>query len=212
MPGFITDKCDEIRRWLAVGDEIYPNTVVTSWIRMAEEQLSNVLRIKHQIQIDTTELIEDRVPLPKDWQEVRLVRLLKTGGVGRYQTPDAFYNPEFPEDPTLPYTSRNKRYTILGNLVIFGDVDKDMGTDVELTYYQDVTPLTEEANNWINRYHPTLYTLKILHVASMYSIEDERSMLWGKEVAQIVGDLNAAHKVDRASGSVLVQTRRKSFG
>jgi len=210
MP-FLTDKCNEIRNWLAIGDDVYPNSVVTGWIRMAEEYLSTALRVKHMIQIDTQVLTTDRVPLPLDWQEIRLVRVLPSGGVYRYQTPDAFYNPEFEEPPVTPYPGRKKRYTILGNYLIPGEIET-IGTTIEMTYYQNIPSLTEDTNNWINVYHSTVYTLKILHVASMYAIEDERSGVWNGEVGQLILGMNARHQIDKASGSVLMPARRKSFG
>jgi hypothetical protein len=211
MATFLTEKCEEIRNWLAIGADVYPDLVVTRWIRMAEEQLSTVLRVKHMLQIDESNLINDRVPLPLDWQEIRLVRW-PDGGVIRYQTPDAFFNPEYDDPPHSDATGKYRRYTILGNYIVVGGVSSDSGTTVELTYYQNIPPLTNETNNWINSYHSTVYTVKILHIASMYSIEDERGPMWDKEVVRTVNDMNNAHKVDMASGSVLMQTRRKTFG
>jgi hypothetical protein len=210
MGTFLTDKCVEIRNWLAIGEDVYPDTVVTGWIRMAEEYLSTALRVKHMVQIDTSLVIADRVPLPLDWQEIRLVRYLPDGGVLRYQTPDQFFNPEFDDPPTAPYDSRYRRYCILGNYLVISDTAD--GVDVELTYYQNIPPLTNDANNWANVYASTAYTLKILHIAAMYSIEDERGPMWDQEVVRMVNGMNAQHKVDMASGSVLVQTRKKSFG
>ena len=212
MPTYLTDKCNEIRNWLALGSDVYPNSVVISWIRMAEEYLSTALRVKHMIQIDTSSILENRVPLPLDWQEIRLVRLLPGGNVCRYQTPDAFFNPEYPDAPEPPYRGRVKRYTILGNYLMVGEIDSVDGTLVEMTYYQSIPPLTEDVNNWINAYNPIVYTLKALHIASMYSIDDERSAVWDTEVVRLVNGLNAQHKIDMASGSVLMQVRRKSFG
>jgi hypothetical protein len=212
MGTFLTDKCNEIRNWLAIGSDVYPDPVVTGWIRMAEEYLSTVLRVKHMIQIDTSTLIKDRVPLPLDWQEVRLVRRLDTDGVCRYQTPDAFFNPEFPDGPEPPYNTRNSRYCILGNYLFVGEVTSSPGLEVELTYYQNIPPLTDDVNNWPNCFHPTVYTLKILHIASLYAIEDERGVTWDNEVSRAVNTMNAAHKVDMASGSVLMQVRKKTFG
>jgi hypothetical protein len=178
---------------------------------MAEEYLSTGLRVKHMVQIDTSVIINDRVPLPLDWQEIRLVRTLPDGGVLRYQTPDTFYNPEFSNPPTAPFYTRTRRYCILGNyLVVGGDVSD--GDTVELTYYQNIPPLTDAANNWINYYSPTVYTTKILHIASMYAIEDQRSQVWDQEAVRLVNAMNAQHKIDMASGSVLVQVRKKSFG
>ena len=211
MATYLTDKCNEIRKWLALGEDVYPNEVVIGWIRMAEEQLSTVLRVKHMVQIDTSNLITDRIPLPLDWQEIRLVRL-PGGGVCRYQTLDAFFNPEFDDPPEPPYPGQYSRYCILGNYIVVGNVDVTAGTQVELTYYQNIPPLMEDVNNWINYYHPTVYTLKILHMASMYAIEDERGPMWDKEIVRLVNDMNNAHRVDMASGSVLMPVRKKSFG
>jgi len=212
MPTYLTDKCTEIRNWLAIGEEVYPNPVVTSWIRMAEEFLSTSLRVKHMVQIDTSALTVQRVPLPRDWQEIRLARILPSGAVLRYQTPDAFYNPEFPEDPDANYPGQNNRYTILGNFLIVGETVPAPGLMVELTYYQDIPPLSDTLNNWINFYHSTIYTLKILHIASLYAIEDERGATWNNEVTRSINELNAAHKIDKASGSTLQLVRRKTFG
>jgi len=209
--GFLADKCNEIRNWFAIGEDVYPDQVVTGWIRMAEEYLSTGLRVKHMIQIDTSSLVYGRVPLPKDWQEIRLVRFLDTGGVGRYQTPDAFYNPEFPHSPDVTYPGQKRRYTILGNYIVVGEVTAS-GLEVELTYYQNIPPLTETANNWPNIYSPTVYTLKILHIASLYAIDDARSPVWDAEVTRLVNAMNAQHQIDKASGSALVPVRRKSFG
>jgi len=212
MATFLTDKCTEVRNWLAVGPDVYTDAVVTGWIRMAEEYLSTGLRVKHMVQIDTSVLSGDRVPLPLDWQEIRLVRRLDNNGVCRYQTPDALYNPEFPDDPNYGSDARYSRYTILGNYLIFADASSSTTVNVEMTYYQNIPPLTNDANNWINVYNPTVYTLKILHIASMYSIEDARNQIWDAEVTRLVNAMNAQHQIDKASGSVLVQTRRKSFG
>ena len=211
MGTFLTDKCQEIRNWLAIGADVYPDAIVTSWIRMAEEYLSTALRVKHMVQIDTSLLIEDRVALPLDWQEIRLVRL-PSGGVCRYQTPDAYFNPEFPDAPEADYPGRYNRYTILGNYLVMGGVYDPPGLQVELTYYQNIPPLTNDTNNWVNCYNSTVYTLKILHIASLYAIEDQRGPVWDQEVVRMVNGMNAQHKIDMASGSVLVQTRRKSFG
>ena len=219
MPDFLADKCNEIRQWLAIGAEIYPNAVVASWIRMAEEQLSTQLRVDHMIQIDNSIIIDSRTTLPQDWQQTDFVRLLPSGGVCRYQTRDEFYNPEFPNPPKPPYATRKARYCISGRYLIVGDIPSIDGLQIELTYYQNIPPLLDTSfelpagqNNWINQFHPTLYTIKILHIASMYAIEDERSANWESQSLKMVMDLNQAHLVSKASGSVLVQTRRKTFG
>lgn len=220
MPTYLTDKCNEIRSWLSLGSDVYPDPTVTTWIRMAEEYLSTALRVKHMVQIDTSVITDARVPLPLDWQEIRLVRLVPPGNAYRYQTADEFFNPEWPQTPNLVISSgpnssiqgQNRRYTILGNYLFVGKVDAVNGSKIELTYYQDIPPLTNDANNWINQYNPTVYTLKCLHIASMYAIEDERKQTWDDEVVRLVNGLNARHQIDKASGSTLQPVRRKTFG
>ena len=211
MPTYLTDKCNEVRSWLALGEDVYSNAVVTNWIRMAEEYLSTALRVKHMLQIDTSVIINNRIPLPLDWQEIRLVRTLNTGGVLRYATPDSFFNPEFEDSPNTNFPGKYRRYCILGNYLVVGDDISD-GETVELTYYQNIPPLTDDLNNWANCYHQTVYTLKILHTAALYAIEDQRVDVWDKEVVRMVNGMNAQHKIDMASGSVLMQVRKKTFG
>ena len=228
MTGFLTSKCAEIRAWFAVGSEVYPDQVITNWIRMAEEYLSTALRVKHMIQIDRADVTEDRTALPKDWQEVRLIRTMPDGGVLRYQTPDAFFNPEYPDlaGTTYPgqkqFPGKNRSYTIIGNYAIFGGVTPSsfdgsaiIPTNVlkvEFTYYQNIPPLSDTFNNWINCFHPMVYTLKILHIGALYAIDDDRAPIWDREVVRMVNGMNAQHLIDKASGSVLTQTKRKSFG
>jgi hypothetical protein len=89
----LTDQCNLIRSWLAIGDDVYPDSVVTSWIRMAEEALSKKLRCKEMIQIDTGVLIEQRYLLPSDWRELSFVRIVGSRGL-RYIPKDDFYNPD----------------------------------------------------------------------------------------------------------------------
>jgi hypothetical protein len=212
MTTFLVDKCQEIRNWLAIGPEVYPDPVIIGWIRMAEEYLSTALRVKHMIQIDTCNLVEKKAALPADWQEIRMVRRADTGGILRYQTPDAFFNPEYSDPPDSAYPGQLGKYCILGNFIVVGGVNFPPSLKVELTYYQNIPPLTDEVNNWPNAFHQTVYTLKILHVASLYAIEDDRGPMWDQEVVRMVNGMNAQHKMDMASGTVLTQTRRKTFG
>ncbi len=207
MGTFLSDKCKEIRAWLTLGEELHPDSVVTTWIRMAEEYFSTGLRVKHMIQIDTSVIKDDRVPLPLDWQEIRFARFLPSGQPIRYLTTDAFFD----IDPNTADQRKNK-YAILGNYLLVNPTDYVDGMKVELTYYQNIPPLTNDLNNWINFYSPTVYTLKINHFASMYAIEDERGPIWDTEVVRLVNAMNERHKVDMASGSVLMPVRKKSFG
>jgi hypothetical protein len=201
----LSDQCDVIRSWLNLGADVYPDSVVTSWIRMAEEALSKRLRVKEMVQIDVGTLIQDRYLLPSDWREMDFIRVIG-GKARRYVPRDDFYNPD------EPFASDQKNcYTLSGNYIIVGGISATAPTQLEITYYQDIPPLGVDPN-WIILKAPTLYTIATLGIASMYSIEDERGPLWSGQVDTLVQDMNDEHSRSKASGSRLTLRHRRSFG
>ena len=197
----LTDQCNVIRGWLALGVDVYPDEVVTSWIRMAEEKLSKELRCKDMIQIDVGTLIDQRYLLPADWRAMDFVRII--GGVPlRYVPRDDFYNPDYAAD-------QPKIYTMTGNYIITGV--GGTAAQVEISYYQDIPPLGDTAT-WLLTKYPTVFLVTTLHLASMYAIEDERSSVWSGEADTLIGDINVEHQLSKASGSRLTQRHRRSFG
>jgi hypothetical protein len=199
----IGDFCNTIRAWLGLGEDVYPDEVVTSWVRMSESLLSGVLRVKEMVQIDTGVIVDERYLLPSDWREMSFVR--KIGGKSlRYVPKDNFYDPDMSED-------QDNCYTLSGNYIMVGPNTAE-GTTIEITYYQDIPPLGTNPN-WLITRHPTLFTLQTLSIASMYSIEDERGASWAQQAIQLIGAANTEHQVTKASGSLL--TRRhmgRGFG
>lgn len=198
----LSDQCDVIRGWLNLGPDVYPDAVVTSWIRMAEEKLSKELRCKDMVQIDVGDLIDQRYLLPSDWRAMDFVRVIG-GKPLRWVPRDDFYDPDYASDqPNV--------YTMTGNYLITGAGTPD-GTDVELSYYQDIPPLGDNPTFMVTKY-PTVYLVTTLHLASMYAIEDDRGATWEGESASLIGDINSEHQLSRASGSKLTQRHRRSFG
>lgn len=201
----LSDQCDVIRGWLNLGPDVYPDSVVTSWIRMAEEALSKRLRVKEMVQIDVGTLVQDRYLLPSDWREMDFIRVID-GKPRRYVPRDDFYNPD------EPFASDQKNcYTIAGNYIIVGGTSATAPIQLEITYYQDIPPLDVDPN-WIILKAPTLYTIAALGIASMYAIEDERGPLWSGQVDTLVQDMNDEHARSKASGSRLTVRHRRSFG
>lgn len=200
----LTEQCDVIRSWLNLGPEVYPDAVVTSWIRMAEESVSKRLRCKEMIQIDTGLIVEHRYLLPSDWRAIDFIRVIGDKPL-RYTPRDDYYNPDqnFLDDLA-------NVYTVTGNYVIIGAA-ATAGTNVEISYYQDIPPLGDDTTWFVTKY-PTLFTLSVLHIASMYAIEDERQATWSEESAKLVDEINGEHLVAKASGSRLTQRHRRSFG
>lgn len=195
----ISDFCTTIRGWLNFE---YDDVLITSWVRMAEELLSETLRCKHMVQIDTGEVVTGRVLLPSDWLDLDFVRVVD-GGPLRFRSRDEFYNNR--EEDT---NYNHGYYTITGNYLIVGDLDD--GVEVELAYYQTIPPL--DATNWLLTYYSRLYITATLSVGAMYSFDDARGPVWQTAMQTFVDTINENHVKSRASGSVLIQRRGKGFG
>lgn len=197
----ISDLCTTVRGWLNLGPDVYPDAVVTSWVRMAEEWMSENLRVKHMIQIDWQAIAENRTLLPSDWQELDTVRF-RNGDTLIYSPREEFN--------AAKYYNKN-RYTIIGNYILVGTVDNISGTEVEISYYQSIPPL-EEVPNWALKYMSRLYVLCTCWHASMYAIEDDRGEKWKNDVFTFTNDVNEKHKISKSSGSVLISRKKKGFG
>jgi len=201
----IEDFCVTIRSWLNLGPEVYPDPLVTSWVRMAEEYLSETLRVKHMLQLDRSSLVEGRVLLPSDWMELDTVRLVD-GKPLIYRPRDEFYATFYLSSPAREVCN----YTIIGNYIIVNNVDAVGGTSVEISYYQNI-PQLADGPNWLLQYYSRIYVLTTLWHASMYAIEDDRGAAWKDAVDGFVSEMNTKHQMSRSSGSILI-SKRRSFG
>ena len=200
----LSDFCTTIRGWLAIGSDVYPDSVVTSWIRMAEESLSRQLRTAANLQIDTGTLTENRYLLPADYREMDFVRVA-SGRPLRYCSRDDFYN------PNTPFVDDVKNcYSFNGNYILVGPVCTN-GTLIEISYYQDVPPLENDLT-WVQLKYPTLFLMYCLQIASLYSVEDERAPVWQQRAEAIVLELNVEHMRSKASGSVMTKRHLRTFG
>ena len=172
---------------------------------MAEERVSLEVRCKEMIAVDIGTLVAQRYQLPLDWRGMEFVRVIG-GKPLRYIPRDDFYNTddEYVED-------QKNGYTMIGRYIITGAFNVTSGTEVEISYYQDVPPLGE-TNNWLVTKYPTLFTVTTLNIAAMYAIEDERGPLWDTEATKIIDKINAEHLAEKASGSRLTSRHRRSFG
>jgi hypothetical protein len=158
------------------------------------------------ITFDDGPVVAQRYLLPSDWRQLDFVRVIG-GKPLRYVPRDDFYNPDDPQYPDQKYC-----YTIIGNYIMVGG-DLSVIPEVEIAYYQSVPPL-DDTNTWLQDQYITLFTMETLKIASMYSIEDERTPLWTSESDRLVGDINDEHANSKASGSRLTSRYQKlrSFG
>jgi len=201
----LEDKCTEIRLWLNEGSDEYPDSLVTTWIRGAEERLNVELRIDRMIKIDTAIATDGRVTLPSDWIEADLVRIQGANPI-HYKSRDDFYT----IGDSGGYENLGK-YTIVGRYIILGDASSGTPPTVELAYYSNIPPLDADAN-WVQTYYPTLLLYGSLEQAHLYGIEDERAASMGAKVGDMIMKMNDAHKAAKASGSRLSVKSKRSFG
>lgn len=197
----ISDFCSTIRGWLnfEYGDEL-----ITSWVRMAEEQISTTLRCKHMIAIDTANVIEGRVRLPDDWLALDFVRVVG-GKPLHFRTRDDFYNVP-PNQPGY----NDGYYTITGNYLITLASSTD-ALSVELSYYESIPPLGND-QNWLMKYYSRLYVSSTLAVAAMYSLDEDRAVTWQTAAQNYIDQINEEHQKSKASGSRVTMPRKKGFG
>jgi hypothetical protein len=174
---------------------------------MGEELLSETLRCKHMIQIDTGLVTQTRVLLPLDWLDLDFVRIVD-GKPLRFRSRDEFYD-NVQADPNYNVG----RYTITGNfLIVGGPIDAIEGKNVELSYYQTIPPLGDQIN-WLMKYYSRLYVSATMSVASAYTEGGEQqAMMWQKAVDEFVNAINDTHQKSKSSGSKLNLPRRKGFG
>ena len=200
------------RDWLNLGADVYPDSVVISWIRMAEEYLSETLRCKHMLQFDYSLLAEGRVLLPRDWLQLDLVHF--PGGKPLIYSPrDEFY------DPALDNANR---YTIIGNYIMVNPVDSVNGTEVEIAYYQTIPPVDNDeldengvviksGATWLFDYYWRLGLITTLLQATMYSIEDARTPMWEKQVSEFISVINGRHMESKSRGSKLIGRQKSNW-
>lgn len=211
--GALLDLCNTTRDWLAVGNAVYGDDLVISWVRMAEEAMSESLRVADMIQIDQTKTITDRFLLPKDLLLLDTVRDIN-GKVLNYIPRTDFYNQEQVLDD---------KYTRIGNYIILGKYDAVNGTDVEISYYQDIPPLTNgiapteenpdtyDGSNWLWNRYKRLYIMSTLVHATLYGVENDQAGTWADAAAGFINTMNEQHKLDKSAGSRLV-SKKRSFG
>lgn len=203
----LTDHCENIRGWLNYGSDVYTDALITQFTRGFEQIVSETMRCKHMLQIDTGTISAGRVFLPSDWQELTFVRLVN-GPPLHFKTLDDFYA----VDTDGNYNNAGN-YTISGNYMIVDETTLVSPVmNVELHYYQDVPPL-DVSPNWLMEQYPFLYTVGTLGVSGLHSFEEDRVAVWKAAAEEMIATINDNHKVSKVSGSMLVKrTATKGYG
>lgn len=199
----------QIAEWANRTD--WSDTLVTSYVRMAESKLNQELRVANMIQFDDGIITSRCAQLPDDWLGMDLVRVANSNGAdgflpARYRARDEFFN------QTDKHTWMS--YTLVGTTMFFGGTpDPVDGTEYKLAYYGDVPAFADDTPSWVYTKYPSLYLFASLIHADLHAVGEEQSAANMKQLVEDqIQKLNAAHLGSKASGSRVSMPRHRSFG
>ena len=204
-----SDLKSQIQDWANRSD--WSDALVTSFIRFAETKFNAELRVDRMVQFDDALITSRCAPLPDDWLEMSLVRIVNDNGADgylpiRYKARDEFFN--LRDNWTYGY------YTLQGRQIyIGGPPDAINGQTVKITYYGEVPVFSDTVDSWINDKYPNLYLNAALMHAALHAVGEEQSAANFKALTEDqISKLNADHFRSKASGSRVTRPRARSFG
>lgn len=208
----MTDFADlkqQIAEWANRQD--WSDTLVASFVRMAEAKLNQELRVDRMIQLQDGIITSRCAQLPDDWLAMDLVRVANENGAdgfltARYKSRDEFFNQR--DSYTWMY------YTMEGRTMYFGGTpDPVDGTEYKLAYYGEVPVFSDTQPSWVYTKHPQLYLFASLMHADLHAVGEENAAANMKQLVEdMIQKLNAAHLGAKASGSRVTRPRHRSFG
>lgn len=194
--------CQTFRDWLNRDVEDYPDSLVTTFIRMAEADISTKLRCADQIDIDTGVITSPRVLLPGDWQETDFVRVVD-GAPLEFLDRTAFYAKSAAAQ--VRYYSITGRYILVG-----GPPTPTVPVTLEISYYASVPPLLTD-DTWLQTKYPDLFLPAVMVSASAFGVEDQRAQGFEAKMQSLIDAINEAHQKSKASGSRLRRNFTRGF-
>lgn len=170
----------------------------TTWIRMAETNIGQMLRCQEQVTIaENLVVVSSRVELPRGWQELDFVRNINWGEL-RYTSRSKLYN---------GYSRGN--YSLAGNFILFNDpVNLIDGTPIEVTYFDSI-PELGAADTWFSTQYRWLLMASVTAYASFHLEENEKAIALNGSVSSGVQMINDAYAKKKASGSTLVVDNKR---
>ena len=189
-------------------------TLVTSFVRMAEQKFNAELRVDRMINFADNTVTLRCAPLPDDWLEfvsdagVKIANPNAADGFFplAYRARDEFFK--------LPDQYAWRYYTIQGREMYFGGApDQTEGQAIKIAYYGEVPVFADATPSWIYTKYPNLYLFAALMHADLHAVGEEQSAGNLKQLAEdMINKLNADHLRSKASGSRVTRRRRRSFG
>jgi len=208
----VTDFADfktQIAEWANRQD--WSDTLVTSFIRMAEAKLNAEMRISRMICSAINTVTDRCATIPDNWLEFDLVLMASNNVPGgwkpiRYKSRDEFFK--------LPDKWSLNHYTIEGRTIFFGGTPDDVeGIQYQIFYFAQVPVFADNQDSWVYTKYPSLYLSAAMMHAYMHAIGEEAQAAAAKQLAEDqIQKLNVEHNLSKASGSRLTRTRVRSFG
>ncbi len=185
------------------------DTLMDSFIRIAEENLNRMLRVKEMVclsrlytEVDGSGNSIHTYALPDDFGGVRYVRL--AGEDIDYLTPE---QAQFVKGLT---GTERVGYTLWdGNIWLVPDPAEN--TLLEIMYYQRIPSLVEQTNppaydrttNWLLTKYPDAYLFGVLDAAHEFIYDEGRAQRIRARFEGIISQIDQIDQIDRWSGSSL---------
>lgn len=143
------------------------------------------------------------VVLPNNLLDIRFVKGGTRVTTYHYCTPDQY------ADEILRLT-QSKFYTIIGRELLFNP--NPSGQTFIVGIYEKIPNLVNSGDtNWLLDKYPTLYLNGVLHKASQYGFDSERSAEWKNTFEDLVAKLISGAMRLKHAGSPLVPTLPSAF-
>ena len=189
----------------------WSDTLVTSFVRMAEQKFNAELRIDRMVNWADNTVTCRCAPLPDDWLAMDLVKIENENGADgflplRYKARDEFFN--LTDNWAYGY------YTIEGRQIFFGGTPDDIeGIDFKIAYFGEMPVLSDTQQSWLYTKYPSLYLHAALMHAALHAVGEENSAGNYKQLTEDeIQKLNALYLRSKASGSRVTRSRVRSFG
>jgi hypothetical protein len=204
-----SDFKSQILEW--INREDFSDTLVASFISMANAKLNAELRISRMIKVATNTVTQRCATLPDDWLDFDLVLIANTAAPGgwapiRYKARDEFL--QLPDKWAINF------YTIEGRTIFFGGTPDDIeGVEFQIYYFAEVPVFSDTVDSWVYTKYPSLYLSAALLHAYMHAVGEEQQAIGAKQLTEdTISKLNDEFRMARSSGSRLTRTRVRSFG
>jgi hypothetical protein len=159
-------------------------------LRMLEADINRELRTSENSRTGTLVGVDGKnyYPLPLDFNGMRTIRV--NGAVYEYEIPERAIG------------STNAVYTIVGDQLYFSIVNA--GDNVEMVYYQNLTPLTPEAPlNWLSTFHPDVYIDGLVYQIEKFVKNFDVAQIRHSMYMNHIEKINHGDQINRWSGTPL---------